>query len=109
MKSLTLLENELAKNKVSCDLKLENSIKPNSIMDSYLQEHGILEKIIDLYLQHSKELSDKIKVESDQDELKCQRVLRLTALEFCISSLVRESTKIGKQIKELVQWENPSL
>ncbi|KAG2673521.1 hypothetical protein I3760_13G095600 [Carya illinoinensis] len=112
MKFLTLLEKELAKNKFSCDLELGKSRSyPNMIiMESNLDEH-VMEKIIDLYLQHSKELLDKIQVEStDHDELKyySQRVLGLTALGYCISSLVRESAEIGKEIKELVQWENPS-
>ncbi|XP_018843978.1 uncharacterized protein LOC109008363 [Juglans regia] len=118
MKSLTVLEKELAKNyyKVSCDLELGKSRRnyyPNMIiMESNLDEHAMEKNIIiDLYLQHSKELLDKIQVESsDHDELKyySQRVLSFTALGFCISSFMRESAEIGMEIKELVQWENPS-
>ncbi|KAG6629236.1 hypothetical protein CIPAW_14G070500 [Carya illinoinensis] len=111
MKSLTLLEKELAQNKVCCDLELGKSRNPNIILDTSLHEHHDIEKIIDSYLQHSKDQLDKILHvhESDQYEvLKCHKVLSLTALGFCISSLVRETAEMEKKIIELVRWENPS-
>jgi hypothetical protein len=107
IKSLTLLEMELEKKNVSWDddLELGKSQNPKIVMVSSLHENG-MEEIIDSYLQHSEELLDKIHGE-DENELKCQALLNLTALGFCMSSLVKETREIEKEIKELVQWENP--
>jgi hypothetical protein len=108
IKSLTLLEKELEKKNVSRDdddLELGKSQNPKIVMVSSLHENG-MEEIIDSYLQHSEELLDKIHDE-DENELKCQALLNLAALGFCMSSLVKETREIEKEIKELVQWENP--
>jgi hypothetical protein len=108
IKSLTLLEKELEKKNVSCDdLESGKPRDPKIVMVSSLREKE-MEEIIDSYLQHSEELLDKIHDQNDQNELKCQGVLSLTALGFCMSSLVKETSEIEKEIKELVQWENPS-
>ncbi|KAE8039021.1 hypothetical protein FH972_011472 [Carpinus fangiana] len=87
------------------DLELGKSQNPKMVMVSSLHENG-MEEIIDSYLQHSEELLDKIHDE-DVNELKCQALLNLVALGFCMSSLVKETREIEKEIKELVQWENP--
>jgi hypothetical protein len=87
IKSLTLLEMELEKKNVSWDddLELGKSKNPKIVMVSSLHENG-MEEIIDSYLQHSEELLDKIHGE-DENELKCQALLNLAALGFCMSSL----------------------
>lgn len=100
IKSLTLLEKELSKNNVSRDLESGKPQKPNTVLDERERE-----KMMDSYLQHSKELVDR---SHGANELKCGTVLTLAALGFCISSLVKEIAEIEKDIKELLQWENPS-
>ncbi|XP_059429245.1 uncharacterized protein LOC132163062 [Corylus avellana] len=110
IKSLTLLETELEKKNVSCDddddLELGKSQDPKIVLVSSLHHENGMEEIIDSYLQHSEELLDKIHGD-DENELKCQVALNLAALGFCMSSLVKETREIEKEIKELVQWENP--
>ncbi|KAL5750193.1 hypothetical protein ACOSP7_024796 [Xanthoceras sorbifolium] len=102
VKSLAVLEKQLEKNNISYDIELGKSSNPN------LDEHA-MEKIITCYLQHSKELVGKIQgVEDDQKELKSQLVLSLSALGFCMQSLIRETKQIEEGIKEVVQCENPS-
>lgn len=96
IKSLALLEKELERRNVSCDdLESGKTFPVTTLMDSYLQ--------------HLEELVGKMDGENGQNEVvKCEAVLSLSALGFCMSSLVKETSEIEKEIKELVQWENPS-
>lgn len=105
VKSLAILDKEFEKQKVSMDVELgKSSYKRKS---SSSDEEGILTS----YLQHSNELVDCIVNDdksSDDEKLKGQLVLSLSALGFCMEGLVKETKEIEKTIKELVQWENPS-
>ncbi|KAJ4725848.1 p-hydroxybenzoic acid efflux pump subunit aaeB [Melia azedarach] len=107
VKSLPRLEKELKQKNISCDLEMGKSPNQNTISD--LDENAVGE-IISSYLQHSKELVDKIHAAEgdDQKEFKSQVVLSLSALGYCMQSLIRETRQIEEGIKELVQWENPS-
>ncbi|KAH8506197.1 hypothetical protein H0E87_013136 [Populus deltoides] len=57
--------------------------------------------------QHSKEEADGIEKREGAQELKSRLILRIYSLEFCISSLIKETREIEKQVKELITWENP--
>ncbi|KAJ6913103.1 hypothetical protein NC651_015561 [Populus alba x Populus x berolinensis] len=57
--------------------------------------------------QHSKEEAIGIETREGAQELKSRLILRIYSLEFCISSLTKETQEIEKQVKELVKWENP--
>ncbi|KAG6769445.1 hypothetical protein POTOM_025081 [Populus tomentosa] len=57
--------------------------------------------------QHSKEEANGIETREVAQELKSRLILRIYSLEFCISSLTKETQEIEKQVKELVKWENP--
>lgn len=107
VKSLAVLDKEFEKKKMSIDLELGKSSSYN-IRSSSSSEEGILTS----YLQHSNELVDFIVNvggnKSSDEKLKGQLVLSLSALGFCMESLVKETKEIEKAIKELVQWENPS-
>ncbi|XP_038717511.1 uncharacterized protein LOC120010750 [Tripterygium wilfordii] len=106
IKSLTALDKELEKNNVSCDLELGKSTSPNFFKVSGSDE---AEKISTSYLQHSREAVEKICMnECNEKEVKCQMVLSLGALGYCMSDLVRETRKVENEISELVQSENPS-
>ncbi|KAK2643134.1 hypothetical protein Ddye_024897 [Dipteronia dyeriana] len=111
IKSLAILEKELEKKNISYDVELgkSSSTNPNKVSD--LDENA-MEKIMSCYLQHSKEeIVGKIQGggdENSKDEIKSQLVLNLSALGFCMQSLIRETNQIEEGIKELVQWENPS-
>lgn len=63
-------------------------------------------------MQHLREVVDKVDgLEGDdndqEEEMKSQMILCLSALGFCIDGLMKETKEIGKSVKELVQWENP--
>ncbi|KAG6607230.1 hypothetical protein SDJN03_00572, partial [Cucurbita argyrosperma subsp. sororia] len=70
------------------------------------QREGIDEmekkKMVCSFLQHCVEA-----VEHESEELKSEAILRLSALGFCLSSLMKETEEIGKATRELIQWENP--
>ncbi|XP_022998706.1 uncharacterized protein LOC111493288 [Cucurbita maxima] len=59
-------------------------------------------KMVCSFLQHCVEA-----VEHESEELKSEAILRLSALGFCLSSLMKETEEIGKATRELIQWENP--
>ncbi|TXG74021.1 hypothetical protein EZV62_002600 [Acer yangbiense] len=108
VKSLAILEKELEKKNISYDVELgkSSSTNPNKVSD--LDENA-MEKIMSCYLQHSKEEIVGSKIQGgDGDEKESQLVLSLSALGFCMQSLIRETKQIEEGIKELVQWENPS-
>ncbi|XP_031268225.1 uncharacterized protein LOC116126686 [Pistacia vera] len=106
IKSLRELEKKLEKRTISYDLELGKSANVNRVSD--LEENG-MEKFITSYLQHSNEVVDKIHVDKgDQKALRSQAVLSLSALGYCMQSLITETRKMEEGIKELVQWENPS-
>lgn len=105
IKSLATLEKELEKNNISYDLELGKSKNPNGISDL---DEAAMGKLICSYLQHAKELVDKIKATEGEKELRSQVVLSLSALGYCMQGLIRETKLIEEGIKELVQWENPS-
>ncbi|KAK9940442.1 hypothetical protein M0R45_017104 [Rubus argutus] len=108
LKSITFLEKAGLDEEVSgksCDLELGKSQTLN-VFRVYDLKDEEMDKIMSSYLQHSKEVVDKIHAQSE--ELKGQMGLCLSALGFCIGGLIRETGEIEDGIKELVQWENPS-
>ena len=60
---------------------------PNGILDSDENKEKI---VINTYLQHLQELDDKIK-KVDVEEFKNQIVLSLSALGYCMRSLIIET------------------
>lgn len=108
VKSLAILDKEFEKKKNSIDLELGKSSSYNIRSLSSNDQDGILTS----YLQHSNELVDFIinvgDDKNNDEKLKGQLVLSLSALGFCMESLVKETREVEKAIKELVQWENPS-
>ncbi|KAJ4725849.1 p-hydroxybenzoic acid efflux pump subunit aaeB [Melia azedarach] len=110
IKSLAILEKELEKKNVSSDIELGNSNSTNpNYKSSDLDENEMENLIVSSYLQHSQELVDKIQhVEGDKEERKSQVVLSLSALGYCMQSLIKETRQIEEGIEELLQWENPS-
>lgn len=117
IESLVSLEKEVQK-------KNKNKNNSNRDIEMGKQYHDLnekeMEKIIISYLQHSKEVLDEIgTVESDleddcdedrdhEKEVKSQVVLSLSALGYCMRSLMKETREIEVGIKELLQWENPA-
>ncbi|XP_060168913.1 uncharacterized protein LOC132599617 [Lycium barbarum] len=101
VKSLAVLDKEFEKKKNSIDIELGKSSSYNTRSSS--DEDGN-EKNLSSYIQHSNELVDVMVNGGNKSEL----VLSLSALGFCMESLVKETKEMEKAIKELVQWENPS-
>ncbi|XP_015874136.3 uncharacterized protein LOC107411123 [Ziziphus jujuba] len=104
IKSVSFLEKELGKRKISYDVELGKSSKTNGLAN----KEGI-DKVVNSFLENSQGVVDKIHGVEDEEELKSQMVLSLSALGFCMSSLITETREIEEGIKELVQWENPSV
>ncbi|KAL7173451.1 hypothetical protein ACSBR2_032837 [Camellia fascicularis] len=108
VKSLSHLEKELEKKNIAHDIELGKP--PSSIVfGSCGSAEDEIEKIISYYLEDSREVVDKVNsLEVDNDGIKTQDCLSLSALVFCMVSLVRETQEIEKGVKEIIQWENPS-
>lgn len=104
IKSLIVLEKDLTKSGKTCDLELGKSANFPLLN---LGEKD-MEKIIVSYLDHSKEAFEKIEFPQGDEEIKSQTVMSLSAIGFCLSSLMKETKEIEKGIKELVQLENPT-
>ncbi|KAL7584797.1 hypothetical protein Lser_V15G42006 [Lactuca serriola] len=62
-------------------------------------------KDIDAFLQHTKEVTDKIQA---TEEWKEKTILHLNSLGFCIYRLMEETKEVEKCIKEIIRWENPT-
>lgn len=107
IKSLTVLAKELEKRNISYDVEMgrlpnedvRRSVSPN--------EEDALE-ILSSFLQHSNEVANKINTDEGDEKLKSQTVVCLNGFGFCISSLMRETTELEKELKELLKWENPT-
>ncbi|XP_044504696.1 uncharacterized protein LOC123224958 [Mangifera indica] len=105
-KSLVTLAEELQERNVSYDIELgrlpnedvRRSVSPN--------EEDILD-ILSSFLQHSNDVANKINTDEGV-KLKSQIVVCLNGLGFCISSLMRETTELEKELKELLKWEYPT-
>ncbi|XP_017982578.1 PREDICTED: uncharacterized protein LOC18590727 [Theobroma cacao] len=108
IKSLTILDKELEKNNISYDIEMGKSPSPNFFRVSGSDEDDEMNKILSSFLQHSQEVVDIIHGIEGGKELKSQMVLSLSALGYCMESLIRETRQIEEGIRELVQWENPS-
>lgn len=104
VKSLLVLEKDFTKSGKTFDLELGKSTN----FALMIVEDKDVEKIISLYLEHLKDVFDKIQFPEDEEEMKSQIVMSFSAIGFCLSCLMRETKEIEKGIKELVQWENPT-
>lgn len=107
IKTLVALEKELQKKIISHDIELGKSPNENAFRLLGTNEEEV-ETIVSPFLQHLNEEVHKIYANEGEDMLKVQTVLCLGGLGFCISSLIRETMEIEKEVKELLQWENPS-
>lgn len=113
VKSLQVLDKELEKkNTISHqDLEMGKSLpSPNFFRaNSCSDDEDDMFKVLNSFLQHSKEAVDVIhgNIEGEK-EIKSQMVLSLSALGYCVKSLIGETRQIEEGIRELFQWENPS-
>ncbi|KAG8375145.1 hypothetical protein BUALT_Bualt10G0069900 [Buddleja alternifolia] len=109
VQSLAVLENEFEKRKSSLDLEMGKSGKMCVIQWSGLDDDDEMKKNIFSFLQHLDELAREIGAEKDEnEEVKNELILSLSAVAFCMNGLLKETKEIEKVIKEVVQWENPS-
>ncbi|XVF20087.1 hypothetical protein REPUB_Repub11eG0168200 [Reevesia pubescens] len=108
IKSLPTLDNELEKNNISYDLEMGKSSSSNFFRVAGSDDEDEMDKILSSFLKHSKEVVDVIHGIEGEKEIKSQLVLSLSALGYCMKTLIRETRQIEEGIRELVQWENPS-
>ena len=103
IKSVAVLETEIEKNGIACDVEAGKASIPSMFMSSDYDLDNKIEKILSCYLGNVKKMIDR-----DERQEKKQMVLGLSGLAFCMGILVAETTEVEKTIEELVQWENPS-
>ncbi|XWS74154.1 hypothetical protein CRYUN_Cryun02cG0191300 [Craigia yunnanensis] len=108
IKSLPILDKEFEKNNISHRLEMGKSPCPNFFRVFGSDDEDEMDNILSSFLQHSKEVVDITHGIEGEKEIKSQIVLSLSALGYCIKSLIRETSQIEEGIRELVQWENPS-
>ncbi|BFG36140.1 hypothetical protein CerSpe_224140 [Prunus speciosa] len=91
------------------DIELGTSPKANECRGLETEKEEV-ECILNSFLQHSNEVSDRVgtNTEGVDQKLKSQVIVCLAGLGFCISSLLREGREMEKEFQELVNLENPS-
>ncbi|KAM7526320.1 hypothetical protein LguiA_016222 [Lonicera macranthoides] len=119
---------EFFKENISPSLKFLEKITSNKSLAVFLQEgktfrdlesgklsdadvatsEEAAKKILNSFIQHSNDVTNKIRADEGEEKIKVQMVLCLSSLGFCISGLMREVKAIEKGVKELVRRENPS-
>ncbi|KAM6577947.1 hypothetical protein CsatB_029784 [Cannabis sativa] len=124
IKSLPILEEEFEKNKMPHDVEMGKYSNNDNFSNTQLNEEEV-DMILGSYLQHSREVIEKINNDDNNNNkqqvvvanndhdgekmIKSQMVtLSLSALGFCISRFMKETKEIEVEMKEVVQWENPS-
>jgi len=106
MNSLALLERGVQKISISHDdMELGKSSPSADVLYRTLSLDE--EEVENSIPQHSKVEADGIEKREGAQELKSRLILRIYSLEFCISSLIKETREIEKQVKELITRENP--
>lgn len=109
--SVSVLDKEFEKKKSSIDPELGKLPTTNNIMG--FRDEEIENKLKSFLEDYSRVfVGEKDEDEDDDDDaevMKSQVALSLSALAFCMRGIVRETREIDKAIKELVQWENPSI
>ncbi|XP_073053953.1 uncharacterized protein [Primulina eburnea] len=104
VRSLEKIEREFEKRRDSLDLELGKS-SIACVVEWSKFDNDELEQNTNSFLQHLDELVDQMEV---HELMKNQVILSFCCLMFCMRGLLRETMEIEKEIKELVQWENPS-
>ncbi|KAI9153146.1 hypothetical protein LWI28_006704 [Acer negundo] len=107
IKSLEMLQQELREKNISRDIELGRS-PSEDVPRSLGPDEEETEEILCSFLQLSNRIANSINSKDEEQKLKSQMVLCLNGLSFCISSLMKETTEIEKEVKELVKWENPT-
>ncbi|KAH7514448.1 hypothetical protein FEM48_Zijuj11G0090700 [Ziziphus jujuba var. spinosa] len=103
--SFQVFEEASQRDNTSHDIELGKSSNRNAFK-RLTTENREVQNILSSFLQHLDEF-DRICIEEGK-EPKSQMVLCSTGLGFCIQNVARETMEIENQVKELVQWENPS-
>ncbi|GAV62708.1 FUSC_2 domain-containing protein [Cephalotus follicularis] len=106
IKSLDKVEKEMQTKNVSQDIELGKSPNADFFRNLDLEEEA--KEIMTSFSLHLKELSNRIIDIKDEEKFKCQTVLCLSSLGFCMGNLIRETIKIEKKVRELLTWENPT-
>ncbi|KAL0329916.1 UNVERIFIED_CONTAM: hypothetical protein Sradi_4978300 [Sesamum radiatum] len=108
IKSLATVEREYEKTKSSIDLEMGKSGKLCVIQcSSGSDDDDEIKKSKNSVLQDLNELVD-VERDGEDQVMKNEVILSVSAVVFCMDGVLKESKEIGKAIKELVQWENPS-
>ncbi|KAH9607774.1 hypothetical protein KSS87_022423, partial [Heliosperma pusillum] len=105
IKSLLVLEKDLAKKGGKYDVELGKRTNNSNNFSKFNQED--VEKFDILFVDHLKEVCEKIQFSDDEKEIKSRMVLSWSAIGFCMNCLMKESAEIENGVRDIVQWENP--
>ncbi|KAK6137265.1 hypothetical protein DH2020_028980 [Rehmannia glutinosa] len=107
VKSVAMLEWEYEKRKNDVDLEMGKSGKLSVIQWSGFDDDDEMRKSVNYFVEHLDEVVGQIGVE--KDEMKNEVILSMSSLVYCMDGLLKESKEMEKAIKDIVQWENPSV
>lgn len=74
---------------------------------AFCTEGKCAEKILNSFLEHCKEVTEKLCDLGGMDDQRAKEALHMFAVGFCSSCLMEELAQVDKGIKELVQYEDP--
>ncbi|KAL3635802.1 hypothetical protein CASFOL_020349 [Castilleja foliolosa] len=108
VKSLTVLEREYEKRKSDVDLEKGKSGKVCVNKRVGFFDDDEMKMMKESELSFLEKLGGIVS-DVAKEEVKNEVMLSLSSLVFCMDGLLRESKEIEKVIKEILQWENPSI
>ncbi|GFP98086.1 hypothetical protein PHJA_001952700 [Phtheirospermum japonicum] len=108
VKSLAVLEREYEKRKSDVDLEMGKSGKVCVNQRSGFFDDDEMKMMKESEISFLEKLGGIVGGVS-REEGKNEVILSLSSMVFCMDGLLRESKEIEKGIKEILQWENPSV
>nr|GMC97530.1 uncharacterized protein LOC109158007 [Ipomoea batatas] len=88
------------------DLEEGNS-NPTTYNTVFCAEGKYAEKILNSFLEHCKEVTEKFCELGVKDDQRAKEALHMFAVGFCSRCLMEELAQVDKGIKELVQYKDP--
>ncbi|GAB4860181.1 hypothetical protein Ancab_011658 [Ancistrocladus abbreviatus] len=104
IKSLSVLQKQIEKNNISCDIELGKAAH-----DPFRFDEDEVVKIMGSLFDHIREMVGRLQLGGHEEELdEDDIILSFCAAGFCMSGLMKEARETERAVKELVQLENPS-
>ncbi|XP_050225008.1 uncharacterized protein LOC126674573 [Mercurialis annua] len=107
-KSLAVLENKWQKKTMTQDIESGKQQNRDASRNQGPDEDEV-SKVVSSLLINSTQVVTRINASEGEQKHKSQMILCLSGFQFCISNLLKETTEVEKELKELLIMENPKM